>query len=121
MIDGAPLPTAQTFTSTGGSSVPIAPAAKPTKQQIIVEATEIGLKLLPGIVQGVETLFGKKTGQTKKQAAVQLFNTAVTGAAAGLGMAGDDDSAQLVGAFGPLASAAIDEIVAKMFPEHAAQ
>ena len=36
-----------------------------------------GIALLPGVIQGTETLFGAKTGEQKKAAAVEIVGAAI--------------------------------------------
>lgn len=92
--------------------------ATSNRQQTIVASVGLGLRLLGPIVQGIETLFGKKTGQTKKQAAMLLFNAAAFGAAAGFGLSGDTEVSSAIETFAPAASATIDSLAAEFFPDH---
>lgn len=86
------------------------------KTQVAVQATAIGLNLLPFFVQGIETLFGRKTGQTKKAAVTQLYQAAITGTIAGLGLAGDTEVSGYIKQLAPLGSAAIDTVAAALTP-----
>lgn len=86
------------------------------RKQTIVQSVALGLQLLPFFVQSIETLFGRKTGQTKKAAVTQLFNASVLGAAAGFGLAGDPSNQLLLQTLQPLGSAAIDTIAGTLYP-----
>lgn len=86
------------------------------KTSTIITSILFGIKLLPFFVQGVETLYGKKTGQTKKQAVSELFNASVTGVAGGFGLAGDPAISQAISALQPAVSNAIDNLAATYFP-----
>lgn len=87
-------------------------------QQTVVTSIGVGLRLLPFFMRSIETLFGKQTGQTKKQAVHDLFNAAAVGAATGFGLAGGPATADLINGFRPIISATIDELAAQMFPTH---
>jgi hypothetical protein len=90
--------------------------ANSTTEQTVVTSVGVGLKLLPFFICSLETLFGKKTGQTKKAAAQELFNAAALGTAAGFGLAGDQKVSDMVNLFRPVVSAQIDEVAAQLFP-----
>jgi hypothetical protein len=90
--------------------------ANSTTEQTVVTSVGVGLKLLPFFICSLETLFGKKTGQTKKAAAQELFNAAALGTAAGFGLAGDQNVSDMVNLFRPVVSAQIDEVAAQLFP-----
>ncbi|HEV7674397.1 MAG TPA: hypothetical protein VGQ12_07695 [Candidatus Angelobacter sp.] len=85
-------------------------------QQTIVTSVGVGLKLLPFFMRSLETLFGKKTGQTKKAAAQELFNAAALGTAAGFGVVGDQRTSDMINLFRPVVSATIDEVAGQLFP-----
>lgn len=87
-------------------------------QQVIIASVGAGLKLLPFLVRSIEALFGKKTGETKKAAAQELFNAAALGTAVGFGLAGDQKTSDMVNLFRPVVSATIDELAAQLFPTH---
>jgi len=85
-------------------------------KQVVVQSVSVGLQLLPFFVQGIETLFGKKTGETKKQAVTQLYQAAITGTLAGLGLAGNTEAAEYVSQLAPIGSAAIDAVAGQLTP-----
>jgi hypothetical protein len=87
-----------------------------TKITTAVTAVGFGLNLLPFFVQGVETLFGKKTGQTKKTAVSNLVNASIVGIAGGFGLAGSPELAQTINTFRPLISQTIDQVATQLFP-----
>lgn len=89
-------------------------------QQTIVTSVGVGLRLLPFFMQSIETLFGKQTGQSKKQAVHDLFNAAAIGAATGFGLAGGPSTADLINGFRPIVSQQIDLLAEQMFPTHTA-
>jgi hypothetical protein len=92
-------------------------ATSNSKQQTIVTSVGVGLKLLPFFIQSLEGLFGKKTGQSKKAAAQELFNAAALGTAAGFGIAGDQQTSDMINLFRPVVSATIDEVAGQLFPQ----
>jgi hypothetical protein len=70
------------------------------------------IRLLPSFILGIETLFGKATGETKKQAVVQLAQASLAGAAVGYEVTGNDGTAQAIAGFVPVVSQTVDSIVA---------
>lgn len=88
------------------------------KTQTIITSVTLGFKLLPFFIQGIETLFGKKTGVTKKAAVNELFNAAVIGTAAGYGLAGDTQVSNAITTLQPTVSAAIDALAGQFFPSN---
>lgn len=87
-------------------------------QKTIIASIGAGLQLLPFFMQSVETLFGKQTGQTKKQAVHDLFNASAVGAAVGFGLDGSPSTANMIDGFRPVVSAQIDLLAEQMFPTH---
>jgi len=85
----------------------------------ILKAATTGFRILPSLIVSVETLFGKKTGATKKDAATNLFNAILWGTATGLSTAGSAGAAQAITALQPTVSATIDQLAGLLFPEHA--
>lgn len=88
------------------------------KTQVALQGVGVGLKLLPFFVQSIETLFGKKTGQSKKDAVSQLYQAAIAGTIAGLGLAGDTEVSGYVQQLAPVGNAAIDAVANQFFPTH---
>ena len=86
------------------------------KQQVVVKSVGLGLQLLPFFVTSIETLFGRKTGQTKKKAVSDLLNASIVGIAAGYGLAGSPDTGQMIASFQPLLNQSIDTIAATLYP-----
>jgi len=70
------------------------------------------LQLLPALIQGVETIFGKGTGAIKKQAVTDMATVALTAATA-LSTGGQKNTLTQIGpAIGPV----IDALAGLMFP-----
>lgn len=78
----------------------------------VAKSIGFGFRMLPAIIRGIETLFGKKTGQTKKQAVHDIANAAMVGVAMGYSATGDTQIANAVQTFQPVVSESIDAIVA---------
>lgn len=70
-----------------------------------------GLQELPFIIKGVETVFGKETGETKKQAVHDLAMASISGVAMAYGVEGDTATAQTMAAFAPTIGNLTDNIV----------
>lgn len=77
----------------------------------IIKAAGFGFRLLPGLVQSIEALFGKGNGASKKQAVQTLAQDAMIGAALGFGVSGDENTANVISSFAPVVSDSIDQIV----------
>lgn len=70
------------------------------------------LRLLPTFIIGIETLSGKNTGVSKKDAVKALAQGAIQGAAVGYAVADNPATAQAIAGFAPVVDTAIDSIVA---------
>jgi hypothetical protein len=80
--------------------------------QKLFSAISGGFQLVPLFVSGIQTLFGKGNGASKKDAVINLVNASIVGSAIGFSAAGDDTIAQALSAMQPAISAAIDQAVA---------
>ena len=66
-----------------------------------------GIALLPSLIQGIETLYGSKTGEQKRQAAIEIVGAAINVADA-VGQKTIVDSSKFTAALGVI----VDGVVA---------
>jgi hypothetical protein len=86
---------------------------------LLFTSIQAGFQLLPTFVLAIETLFGKKTGASKKQAVTALVNASIAGTAIGLNASGNTETANAIAALQPAISATVDQTVSA-FNKHGA-
>lgn len=78
----------------------------------LIFALAQAVQLLPTFVLSIQTMFGKETGESKKDAVKQLVSASIAGASFGFGVAGDEATSQAIAGFAPVSDQLIDSVVA---------